>query len=231
MAVELDKATIRETIARRVARELHDGELVNLGIGLPTLIPDYLPEGVRVILHAENGIVGAGPASETFSGRYVVNAGGQPASAILGGAFIDSATSFALIRGGHVAATVLGALEVDADGNLANWIVPGRMVPGMGGAMDLVVGAKRVIVAMEHTQKGRPKILRRCTLPLTAVGCVDMIVTEMAVMEFLGGSLVLTEVNPLFTVQDVLDATQADLEVAPQLMDKVVPAGDAAREE
>ena len=216
MAVELDKLTIRETIARRVAQELHDGELVNLGIGLPTFVPDYLPADVQVVLQAENGIVGAGPATETFSGRYVVNAGGQPASAILGGAFIDSATSFALIRGGHVDVTVLGALEVDQDGNLANWIIPGKIVPGMGGAMDLVVGAKRVIVAMEHTQKGRPKILRRCSLPLTAVSCVDMIVTEMAVMEFIGGSLVLTEVNPLFTVQDVLDATDADL---------VIPAG------
>ncbi len=222
MAPVLDKVTIRETIARRVAAELHDGDVVNLGIGLPTIVPQFLPPDVQVILEAENGIVGAGPATETYSGRYVVNAGGQPASAILGGAFIDSATSFGLIRGGHVDATVLGALEVDQEGNLANWIIPGKMLPGMGGAMDLVVGARRVIVAMEHTQKGRPKILRRCTLPLTALACVDLIITEMAVMELLGGALVLTEVNPLFTLEEVLAATEADLDLSPRLADMVV---------
>lgn len=217
MAIELDKAQMRQIIAGRVARELRDGDVVNLGIGLPTMIPDFLPPEVRVILEAENGIVGAGPATDTFSGRYVVNAGGQAASAIPGGAFIDSATSFGLIRGGHVDATVLGALQVDAEGNLANWIIPGKMVPGMGGAMDLVVGAKRVIVAMEHTQKGAPKILPRCTLPLTAVACVDLIVTEMAVIEVGDGQLVLTEINPAFDVEQVVAATGADLVVADPL--------------
>jgi acetate CoA/acetoacetate CoA-transferase beta subunit len=156
--VLLDRGQIKEFIARRVARELRDGDFVNLGIGLPTLVPDYLPPDVSVILQAEVGMIAAGPA-DTPEPRYVVDAGGRPAGIKLGGAFIDSAMSFALIRGGHVDATVLGALQVDQAGNLANWIVPGKIVPGMGGAMDLVIGAKRVIVAMEHTQKGQPKIL------------------------------------------------------------------------
>lgn len=216
MPPELTREKVRETIARRVAAELHDGEFVNLGIGLPTKVTDYLPEGVDVVLEAEDGIVGAGPAPERPD-PLVVDAGGQPASCVVGGAFIDTATSFALIRGGHVEATVLGALEVDQEANLANWIIPGKMVPGMGGAMDLVVGARRVIVAMEHTQKGRPKILRHCTLPLTAVHCVDMIVTEMGVMEFVDGALVLSEINPVFTVEQVRAATAARLVVSPTL--------------
>lgn len=218
----MDKNTIREVIARRVARELRDGDFVNLGIGLPTLVPNYLPDGVHVILQSENGIVGAGPAphAEDVS-PYIVNAGGQPASYLVGGAFIDSATSFALIRGGHVDATVLGALQVDQSANLANWIIPGKMVPGMGGAMDLVVGARKVIVAMEHTQKGKPKILKRCTLPLTALACVDLIVTEMGVLAFEDGSLILKEINPAFTVDEVRAATEADLVVADPLVDMV----------
>ncbi len=215
--IQMDKTQIRELIAGRVARELNDGDVVNLGIGLPTMIPSFLPEGVEVILEAENGIVGAGPATDTFSARYVVDAGGRAASAIPGGAFIDSATSFGLIRGGHIDATVLGALEVDARGNLANWIIPGKMLPGMGGAMDLVVGAKRVIVAMEHTQKGRPKILADCTLPLTAVECVNLIVTEMGVIEVTPDGLVLTEINPAFTVEEVRAATGAELTIAEPL--------------
>lgn len=217
MAPVLDKAMTREIIARRVARELRDGDFVNLGIGLPTSIPQYLPPDVTVTLEAENGIVGAGPAAHDADRRYVVNAGGQPASCLVGGAFIDSATSFGLIRGGHMDATVLGALQVDQDGNLANWIIPGKLVPGMGGAMDLVVGARRVIVAMEHTQKGSPKILRRCTLPLTAVACVDLIVTEMGVMEIVDGRVLLTEINPEFTVDEVQAATEAALLVSPTL--------------
>jgi acetate CoA/acetoacetate CoA-transferase beta subunit len=211
--VLLDRGQIKEFIARRVARELRDGDFVNLGIGLPTLVSDYLPPDVSVILQAEVGMIAAGPADKPEP-RYIVDAGGRPAGIKVGGAFIDSAMSFVLIRGGHVDATVLGALEVDQHGNLANWIVPGKIVPGMGGAMDLVVGAKRVIVAMEHTQKGRPKILRRCTLPLTAVGCVDLIVTEMGVFEFHDGHLVLTEINQDCTIDEVRSATEADFAVA-----------------
>lgn len=217
MPTTMDKQEIRTLIAGRVARELKDGDVVNLGIGLPTEVPKYLPVGVSVVLEAENGIVGAGPASITFSARYVVDAGGKPASAIPGGAFIDSATSFGLIRGGHIDATVLGALEVDARGNLANWIIPGKMLPGMGGAMDLVVGAKKVIVAMEHTNKGRPKILAECTLPLTAVECVDLIITEMGVIEVTPDGLVLAEINPEFTIDEVRAATGAELTIAEPL--------------
>lgn len=218
MTVALDRTNLKDFIARRVARELRDGDFVNLGIGLPTLVPQYLPDDVNVILQAEVGMVGAGPCPATdLEPRYVVDAGGKPASIRLGGAFIDSVTSFTLIRGGHVDATVLGALQVDAEGNLANWIIPGKMLPGMGGAMDLVVGAKRVIVAMEHTQRGEPKILPRCTLPLTAVKCVDVIITEMGVIEVTPEGLVLTEINPDLTVDDVKAATAAPLAVSPSL--------------
>ena len=218
MTVALDRTNLKDFIARRVARELRDGDFVNLGIGLPTLVPQYLPDDVHVILQAEVGMVGAGPCPVTDpEPRYVVDAGGKPASIRLGGAFIDSVTSFTLIRGGHVDATVLGALQVDAEGNLANWIIPGKMLPGMGGAMDLVVGAKRVIVAMEHTQRGEPKILPRCTLPLTAVKCVDVIITEMGVIEVTSEGLVLTEINPDLTVDDVKAATAAPLAVSPSL--------------
>ncbi len=214
----LDRANLKDFIAARVARELRDGDFVNLGIGLPTLVPKYLSADVKVVLQAEVGMVDAGPCPDCDpEPRYVVDAGGRPASIRLGGAFIDSATSFALIRGGHVDATVLGALQVDADGNLANWIIPGKMVPGMGGAMDLVVGARRVIVAMEHTQRGEPKVLTRCTLPLTAVTCVDLIVTEMGVIEVTDDGLLLTEINPELTVADVLAATAAPLGVSSSL--------------
>jgi acetate CoA/acetoacetate CoA-transferase beta subunit len=209
MPIAMDKDAIREFIAARVAKELHDGEFVNLGIGLPTLVPNYLSDGVRVTLGSENGIVGAGPCPQADKAepRYVVDAGGQSASCARGGAFIDSATSFGLIRGGHLDTTVLGALQVDQEGNLANWIIPGKMVPGMGGAMDLVVGARKVIVAMEHTQKGAPKILKKCTLPLTALNCVDLIVTQMCVMAFRDGALFLQEINAAFTVAEVVAAT------------------------
>lgn len=212
-------ADIKEYIARRVAAELKDGDVVNLGIGLPTLVTNYLPDGVRLILQSENGIIGTGPTPtpDTAEPLYVTNAGGQPASVAKDGCFIDSAVSFAFIRGGHVDCTVLGALEVDAEGNLANWIIPGKRVPGMGGAMDLVSGAKKVIVAMEHTAKGAAKILRRCRLPLTAVACVDLIVTEMAVMVVGKNGLTLLEYNPDYTIEAIQAATEAELTVSPDL--------------
>lgn len=203
-------AGAKETIARRVAAELRDGELVNLGIGLPTLVPDYLPPGIAIILQSENGFAGLGPVTE--HDPDLVNAGGAPAGIMPGGAFFDSLMSFSLIRGGHVNVTVLGALQVDGQGNLANWTVPGKMVPGMGGAMDLVAGAKKVIVAMEHTARdGSPKILDKCTLPLTGKGVVSMIVTELGVMRFRAEGLVLEEVAPGVEAADVVARTGARL--------------------
>lgn len=211
----------KEIIAARAAKELKNGDVVNLGIGLPTMIPNYLPEDVQVTIHAELGIVGAGTRPSDDEAHYapyhVTDAGGSPSSAIAGGAFIDSASNFGLIRGGHVDACILGALEVDQEGNLANWIIPGKKMPGMGGAMDLCVGAKRCIVAMEHTAKGKPKILEKCTLPYTAVRCVDTIITEMGVMQVTPEGLLLTEIHPDYTVADVQNATQARLIVSPDL--------------
>jgi acetate CoA/acetoacetate CoA-transferase beta subunit len=206
---------VKELIARRTAQELHDGDVVNLGIGLPTMIADYLPQGVHIILQAEHGALGTGPAPELGQEDVdIVNAGGQYITIKEGASFFDSATSFGMIRGGHIDCTILGSLEVDEKGNLANWIIPGKMVPGMGGAMDLVVGAKRVIVAMTHTQKGRPKILKDCTLPYTALGVVDLIITDMGVMEVTDEGIVLTEINPAYSVEDVLAATEASLIVS-----------------
>ena len=214
----MDKALIKPFIAKRVAKELHDGDVVNLGIGLPTLVPQYLPEGVELTLQAENGTIGVGTLTEENKDPYyMVDAGGKPTIAAPGGSYIDSCTSFGLIRGGHVDATILGALQVDEKGNLSNWIIPGKMVPGMGGAMDLVVGARKTIVAMEHTQKGNHKILKNCTLPYTALNCVDMIVTEMAVIEVTPEGLVLTEYNPEFTVEEIQAATEATLIISPDL--------------
>ncbi|MBT9153026.1 MAG: Butyrate--acetoacetate CoA-transferase subunit B [Firmicutes bacterium] len=208
----MSKDFARERIARRIAHELQDGMVVNLGIGLPTWVANYLPSGSEVLLQSENGFVGLGPAP--LPGQEdpdVTNAGGQPVTIVPGGACFDSAMSFAIIRGGHVDVTVLGALEVDEEGNLANWMVPGKMVPGMGGAMDLTVGARRVIVAMEHTAKGKPKILKKCTLPLTARQQVDLIVTELAVIEVTSQGLVLKEVAPDTTVAEVVAQTEATL--------------------
>lgn len=208
----------KEYIARRVAKELKDGDVVNLGIGLPTMVANCLPEGIEITLQSENGFLGIGPAPEKGQeDPYLVNAGGIPVTINPGGAFFDSADSFVIIRGGHVDATVLGALEVDEKGNLANWMVPGKMVPGMGGAMDLVTGAKKVIVAMNHTAKGNHKILKECKLPLTAVHAVDLIITEMGVMEVTDKGLVLKEINPEFTVDDVQAATGATLIIAEDL--------------
>ncbi|MDR2133083.1 MAG: 3-oxoacid CoA-transferase subunit B [Clostridiales Family XIII bacterium] len=211
-------ADIKALIAARVAQELKNGDVVNLGIGLPTLVADYLPEGVEIILQSENGIMGMGAAAAPGSEDVdIVNAGAQYVTVNPGAMFFDSATSFGIIRGGHVDATILGALEVDERGNLANWIVPGKMVPGMGGAMDLVVGARKVIIAMTHTQKGKPKILKECTLPYTAIGVVDLIITEMGVMEVKPEGIVLTELNEGYTVEQVKEATEATLIVSPDL--------------
>lgn len=214
----MDKYQIREVIAKRAAKELHDGDVVNLGIGIPTLIPNYLPEGVSVTLQTENGAMGMGPTPvEGEEDKNLINAGGGFITLNPGACTFDSATSFAIIRGGHVNVSFLGALQVDEKGNLANWIIPGKMAPGMGGAMDLVVGAKRVILTMEHTQKGNPKILTECTLPLTAAGQVNMIITEMGVMDITPEGIVLREIHPEFTVEQVQAATQAKLIISPDL--------------
>ncbi|MCK9471719.1 MAG: 3-oxoacid CoA-transferase subunit B [Bacilli bacterium] len=196
-------------IASRIALELNDGDIVNLGIGTPTLVANFVPKDKHVVFQSENGVIGLGPVADCDNG--LVNAGGICATINEGGAFIDSATTFAIIRGGHVDVTVLGALEVDQEGSLASWIIPGKKVPGMGGAMDLVVGAKKVIIAMTHTNKGASKILKKCSLPLTAYKQVNLIVTEMAVMEVKEDGLHLLEVYPSYTIDDVVKATDADL--------------------
>lgn len=207
---------LKTRIAKRAAKELNDGDVVNLGIGLPTLVANNLPEGISIILQSENGIMGMGEKKDETDPN-IVNAGAQPVSILPGGQFFDSATSFALIRGGYVDATILGALQVDEHGNLSNWIIPGKMVPGMGGAMDLVTGAKKVIVAMLHTQKGAPKILKECTLPYTALHCVDMIITEMGVMRVTEKGIVLEEIHPDYSVEDVQNATGCDLIISEHL--------------
>ena len=217
----MDKSLIKGFIAARCAKELKNGDVVNLGIGLPTLIPAYLPEGVELVIHAELGIVGAGanpkPGDDNYMPYHVTDAGGAPASVAFDGAFTDSATNFGLIRGGHVDACFLGALEVDAQGSLANWIIPGKKMPGMGGAMDLCTGAKHCIICMEHTAKGNPKIFEKCRLPLTASHCVNKIITEMCVLEVTPDGLLMTEINPEFTVEDVKAATAAPIAVAENL--------------
>ena len=214
----MDKYQMREVIAKRAAKELHNGDVVNLGIGIPTLIPNYLPEGVEVTLQTENGAMGMGPTpAEGEEDKNLINAGGGYITLEPGACTFDSATSFAIIRGGHVNVSFLGALQVDEKGNLANWIIPGKMAPGMGGAMDLVVGAKRVILTMEHTQKGNHKILKECTLPLTAAGQVNMIITEMGVMDITPEGIVLRELHPEFTVEQVQEATGATLIIDPNL--------------
>lgn len=208
----IDKNELQNNIARRVAQELQDGYVVNLGIGLPTLVANHIPMDKQVILQSENGFVGLGPTpTEEQFDPYITNAGGKPVTILPGGAFFASDLSFGIIRGGHVDMTVLGALQVDEKGNIANYMIPGKMVPGMGGAMDLVSGAKKVIVAMEHTNRGDHKILNECTLPLTATQQVDMIVTEMAVMEVTDKGIEVLEISPGYTFEDVQAATSATL--------------------
>jgi acetate CoA/acetoacetate CoA-transferase beta subunit len=206
----------QDIIARRIARELKDGMLVNLGIGIPTRVADFVPPGVHVYFQSENGLIGTGPVPEPGLVQHrLTDAGGKPVTALPGASAFDSAMSFALIRGGHLDMTVLGGLQVDQEGLLANWMIPGKMVPGMGGAMDLVSGAKRVIVAMQHTAKGKPKIMRRCSLPLTSVRRVDLLVTELAVIAFPNGRATLVELQPGATLAQVLAGTEAELEIGP----------------
>ncbi|WP_251032689.1 3-oxoacid CoA-transferase subunit B [Bacillus sp. ISL-7] len=208
----------KQMIAARVAKELQDGDVVNLGIGLPTMVPNYLPGNVNVILQSENGYIGLGPVDGDID-PDMVNAGGQPSGINPGGAFFDSLFSFELIRGGHVDVTVLGGLEVDAKGNLANWMVPGKMVPGMGGAMDLVTGAKKVIVAMEHMAKnGSSKILEQCRLPLTGKGVVDLIVTELAVFRVTAEGFVLEELQDGVEIDTVKEKTEAAFTINPAIL-------------
>jgi acetate CoA/acetoacetate CoA-transferase beta subunit len=204
----------QNVIARRIARELSNGMLVNLGIGIPTLVANYLPEGIQVFFQSENGLIGTGkPPQEGMAHPTLTDAGGRPVTALPGASTFDSAMSFGFIRGGHLDLTVLGGLQVDQQGHLANWMIPGRMVPGMGGAMDLVTGAKRVIVAMQHTAKGAPKIVKECTLPITSLRPVDLVVTELAVIGFRNGRATLLETGPGVSVPCIVAATEAELEI------------------
>jgi len=205
-------------IAKRIAQELQSGMLVNLGIGIPTLVANYVAPGVNLFFQSENGLIGTGPIPEDgMAHPMLTDAGGRPVGALPGACTFDSAMSFGLIRGGHVDVTVLGALQVDAQGQLANWMIPGKMVPGMGGAMDLVTGAKRVIVAMQHTAKGKPKIIDKCTLPLTSIRPVDLVVSELAVIGFSGGRATLLERAPDVSVDQIVAATEAKLVLPDQI--------------
>lgn len=210
----LSKEQIREVIVKRVAKELNDGDVVTLGIGMPTQVARFISKDIQVFLQSENGILGARALREDETpDSHITDAGGNLVAISQGGCFFDSLTSFAMIRGGHINTTVLGALQVDEKGNLANWLVPNKLVPGMGGAMDLVVGAKRVIVAMEHTSKGESKILKECTLPLTASQEVNLIVTEKCVMEVTSDGLLLKEISSLSNLEDIKNTTQADFKI------------------
>ncbi|MBQ8480947.1 MAG: 3-oxoacid CoA-transferase subunit B [Alphaproteobacteria bacterium] len=209
--MELTKEQAQEIIARRVAKEFKDGDVVTLGIGLPTKAISYIPENVHIVVQSENGVLGVG-AYQDDSNRdeHIINAGGFGVTVNEGGCFVDSLTAFAMMRGGHIDLTVLGALQVDAEGNLANWCIPGKFTPGMGGAMDLVVGTKKLIIAMEHTAKGNAKILQKCTLPLTAANKVNMIITEKAVFEIVNKTLFLREISPYSSLDEILQTTSAD---------------------
>jgi acetate CoA/acetoacetate CoA-transferase beta subunit len=213
----------QEIIARRIAKELRTGMLVNLGIGIPTMVANYVPKDVQVFFQSENGLIGTGPIPEEGMGhRLLTDAGGRPVTALPGASTFDSAMSFGLIRGGHVDITVLGALQVDAHGLLANWMIPGKMVPGMGGAMDLVTGAKRVIIAMQHTAKGKPKIVNKCTLPLTSTRPVDLVVSELAVIAFQGGRATLLERAPGVSVEQVVAGTEAKMVIPDKVPEMTV---------
>jgi acetate CoA/acetoacetate CoA-transferase beta subunit len=211
----MSKAMDAETIiAKRIAKELHTGMLVNLGIGIPTFVANHVPAGVKIFFQSENGLIGTGPIPEEgMAHPTLTDAAGQPVSALPGASTFDSAMSFGLIRGGHLDMTVLGGLQVDAQGRLANWMIPGKMVPGMGGAMDLVSGAKRVVVAMQHTAKGKPKVVKQGSLPFTSLRPVDLVVTELAVIAFPGGRATLVETAPAVSVEDVVANTEAELVV------------------
>ncbi len=218
----MDSKEAKVIIAKRVAQEFKDGQVVNLGIGLPTTVANYMPDDIEIVLQSENGFLSIGPNPEPGKeDKDLVNAGGKHVTILPGGQFFDSATSFTIIRGGHVDVTVLGALQVDQEGNLANWMIPGKIVPGMGGAMDLVVGAKKVIVAMVHSSHSGHKILTKCTLPLTAAKQVNMIITEMGVFDIADGKITLRELNPAFTVEEVQAAMEAKLYVSDDLKDMV----------
>lgn len=214
----LSKEKIREIIAKRAAKEFNEGDVVTLGIGLPTAVADYVPENMHVVFQSENGLLGVGKSQTGLNpDRRIINAGGGCVDVKKGACFYDSQMAFTMMRGGHIDATVLGALQVDEDGSLASWMIPGKMVPGMGGSMDLVVGAKKVIVAMEHTSKGNIKIVKKCDLPLTAYKEVNLIITERCVFDVTDDGLLLTEINPLFSIDDIKNSTSASFKVSPNL--------------
>ena len=215
---ELSKEKIREIVAKRAAKEFKEGDAVTLGLGIPTAVADYIPKNIHVLFQSENGILGVGKTLSKEEGNpQIINAGGSYVNVIKGACFYDSQMAFTLMRGGHIEATVLGALQVDQDGSLASWMIPGKFVPGMGGSMDLIVGAKKVIVAMEHTSKGAVKIVKKCSLPLTAYREVDLIITERCVFEVTPQGLVLTEINPMFEIEDIKASTEAAFTVSPNI--------------
>ena len=215
---ELSKEKIREIIAKRAAKEFQNGDAVTLGIGLPTAVADYVPEGINVTFQSENGLLGVGKSQRgDIIDKRIINAGGGYVEAKKGASFYDSQMAFTMMRGGHIDATVLGALQVDEEGSLASWLIPGKFVPGMGGSMDLVVGAKKVIVAMEHTSKGRIKIVKKCNLPLTAYREVNLIITERCVFKVTPDGLIMTDINPMFSVNDIKESVTADFTVSDNL--------------